>query len=296
MKPPPFEYVAASSVYEALALKARHGAEARFLAGGQSLVPAMNFRLAQPAVLIDINPLTALAGIASRPSGVLWVGALTRHSAVLRSPEIAARAPLAAEAMPHVAHAQIRNRGTLCGNLAHADPASEMPAVMLASDAVMKAVSVRGERDIAVRDFFVSLYTTALADDEMLGGVELPPLPPASGSAFLEVARRRGDFALMGVAARVTLGADGTCIAARLACCNAGATPMPLDATAAALVGSRCEAQALADAGTRVAGEIDPAGNVHASAAFQTHLAVVLMRRAVERAAGRARVAAGLPA
>lgn len=163
MKPAPFEYHAADSLAHALDLKARHGDEARFLAGGQSLIPAMNFRLAQPAILIDINPLSMLDRVQVAVGGARSIGAMTRYRTLERSPDIAVHQPLVAESVPNVAHPQIRNRGTLAGNLAHADPASELPAVMLALQAVMKLQSVRGERQVAARDFFVNLYTTALA-------------------------------------------------------------------------------------------------------------------------------------
>jgi carbon-monoxide dehydrogenase medium subunit len=293
MKPAPFEYLLAESLGEALELKAQHGDEARFLAGGQSLIPAMNFRLAQPAVLIDINPLTLLDRV-DVAAGAVSIGALTRYRTLQRSVDIATHQPLMSETVPNVAHPQIRNRGTLCGNLAHADPASELPAVMLASNAVLKVQSVRGERRVAVRDFFVNLYTTALEPDEMLCGVDLPALPPNSGTAFIEISRRRGDYAMMGVAAVVTLDAAGVCIAARLACCNAGPTPMPLDAAAASLRGTQLDVAAMAAAAELAQTAIDPAGNVHASAAFQTHLAGVLTRRALAKAAERARASAGI--
>jgi carbon-monoxide dehydrogenase medium subunit len=297
MKPAPFEYLLTESPVQALELKAQHGDEARFLAGGQSLIPAMNFRLAQPAVLIDINPLSLLDRVeVAAAGGAVIIGALTRYRTLERSSDIAEHQPLLSETVPNVAHPQIRNRGTLCGNLAHADPASELPAVMLASHAVMRLQSVRGERRVAARDFFVNLYTTALEPDEMLCAVELPALSPNSGTAFIEVSRRRGDYAMMGVAAMVTLDASGVCIAASLACCNAGPTPMPLDAAGTALKGTRLEPAALAAAAAMAPGEVDPGGNVHASAAFQKHLAGVLTRRALLTAANRARARLGVPA
>ena len=262
MKPPRFKYLAADSLAAALAAKAEHGAEARFLAGGQSLIPAMNFRLAQPGVLIDINPLAELDYVSF--DGTLRIGALTR----MRTLE---RTALLAEAVRHVAHPQIRNRGTLGGNLAHADPASELPAVMLALDARLHLKSRNSHRWIDARDFFVGALTTALRDDEMLVEVELPPLPPRTGTAFLEVARRRGDYAMMGVAAVVTLG-EG----ARLALCNAGETPVLVELTQ------------IEDAAAQVQAKIDPSGNVHATKAFQRHLAGVLTRRALQIALERA--------
>ena len=264
MKPPRFEYIAADSLAAALAAKAEYGAEARFLAGGQSLIPAMNFRLAQPGVLIDINGLAELDYV--REDGTLRIGALTR----LRKLEHTA---LLAEAVRHVAHPQIRNRGTLGGNLAHADPASELPAVMLALDARLHLKSRNSHRSIDARDFFVGALTTALRDDEMLVEVELPALAPRTGTAFLEVARRRGDYAMMGVAAVITLGARTN---VRLAFCNAGETPVLV------------ELAQIQDAAAQVQAKIDPPGNVHASKAFQRHLAGVLTRRALQIALARA--------
>jgi CO/xanthine dehydrogenase FAD-binding subunit len=271
MKPPQFKYIAADSLAAALAAKAEHGAEARFLAGGQSLIPAMNFRLAQPGVLIDINGIAELDYV--REDGALRIGALTRTRTLERSPLVAERQPLLSEAVPHVAHPQIRNRGTLGGNLAHADPASELPAVMLALGARLRVQSARGERSIDAKGFFIGALTTALRDDEMLIEVELPSLPLRTGTCFLEVARRRGDYAMMGVAAMVTLGARTD---VRLAFCNAGATPMLV------------ELNQIEDAAAQVQAKIDPPGNVHATKAFQRHLAGVLTRRALQIALTRA--------
>jgi carbon-monoxide dehydrogenase medium subunit len=287
MKPAPFRYVAAQSLAHALEVKREHGDDARFLAGGQSLVPAMNFRLAQPAVLIDLNPLHDLDYV--RGTASLSIGALTRHRTIERDAAIARSAPLLHEAAPHVAHPQIRNRGTLCGNLAHADPASEFPAVMLALGARMRAQSSHGERWIDAKGFFVDVFTTALAPDEMLVEVEVPVFPPHTGAAFLEVTRRRGDYALMGVAVVVTLHDDGRCAEARIALCNAGATPVSADRAARALIGHRIGPAELLAAADGSRGEIDPPGNVHATAAFRRHLAGVLVHRALKSAAERAR-------
>jgi carbon-monoxide dehydrogenase medium subunit len=266
VKPAPFKYFAADSAAAAVALKAEHGEDARFLAGGQSLIPAMNFRLAQPAVLIDLNPAQELSYIREEKSG-LRIGALTRNRTLERDALIAKHCPLIREAIAHVAHPQIRNRGTLAGNLAHADPASEMPAVMLALGARMKARSAKGERWIAARDFFTGIFSTALAPDELLAEIEIPALPPRTGCAFLEVARRRGDYAMMGVAA-VT---DGKKV--RLGYCSAGTTPMLIESDSLDV---------------DVQAGIDPLGSVHASKAYQRHLAGVLTQRALRIAGSRA--------
>ena len=283
MKPAPFRYLLPHSLAEALAMKAEHGEETRFLAGGQSLVPAMNFRLAQPAVLIDLNALAGLDSI-----GEHEIGALARNAAIEHDATIARAQPLVHEAMPEVAHAQIRNRGTLGGNLANADPASEMPAVMLALGARMRLRSLRGERVVAAEEFFVGVYSTALAADEMLVAIELPGRPARTGTAFLEIARRKGDFALAGVAAVVTLDAAGVCTGASWAYCNAGPRPIHCGAAARAIVGTRVTDADIAAAVALSQTAIEPTGNVHASAAFQRHLAAVLTRRALRRACERA--------
>lgn len=280
MKPAPFKYVAARSPTEALSLKALHGDEAAFLAGGQSLIPAMNFRLARPAVLIDINPLVALDGINAQEGGAVRIGALTRHRTVERHSLIARHQPLLHEVLPHIAHLQIRNRGTLGGNLAHADPASELPAVMLALDAKFRAQSSSGERWIEAGAFFKAALTSALRADEMLVEVEVPPLPPRCGTCFVEVARRRGDFALMGVAAVVVISQAGICTQARLAYCGAADTPVRVEA-AGSLLGSSITDAAIRNAAALAARELDPPGNVHAGKDYQRHLAGVLTRRAL---------------
>jgi aerobic carbon-monoxide dehydrogenase medium subunit len=288
MKPAPFKYVAARSAAEALGLKAMHGDEAAFLAGGQSLIPAMNFRLARPAVLIDINPLVALDGIRAHDRGTLRIGALTRHRTVERDPVIARHQPLLHEVLPHIAHLQIRNRGTLGGNLAHADPASELPAVMLALDAKLRAQSIGGERWIEANAFFKAALTSALRADEMLVEIEVPPLPQRCGTCFVEVARRRGDFALVGVAAVIVISEAGICTQARLAYCGAGDTPVRV-AAAGALVGGIITAEAIRSTAAAAAHELDPLGNVHAGKDYQRHLAGVLTRRALVTALERCR-------
>jgi carbon-monoxide dehydrogenase medium subunit len=291
MKPAPFKYIAARSLAQALVAKAEYGEDARFLAGGQSLVPAMNFRLAQPDVLIDINPLGELAGIVERAGeGRVRIGALTRYRALERDPTIARDLPLVAEALPEIAHAAIRNRGTIGGNLANADPASEMPAIVLALGGRLHAKSAVSERWIAAEDFFTGALATALAADEMLTEIELSLTPPGTGTAFLELSRRRGDFALMGVAAVVGLAADGVCTHARLAYCGAGDTPVLARDAAQALIGTRVAAADIAQAAALAQRAVEPHGNVHASKDYQRHLAGVLTRRALTTATERAHV------
>jgi len=289
MKPAPFEYAAPATLAAALDLKAEHGDEAKFLAGGQSLVPAMNFRLVQAALLIDLNGLPELDFVRTDQTGELRIGGMTRQRRLERVPLGAARAPLLHETMPWVAHPQIRNRGTLGGSLAHADPAAELPVVALALQARLRAQSAGGERWIDAADFFVGLFTTALAPDEMLVEIALPPLPAHTGTAFVEFARRRGDYALMGVAAVVTLDDAGLIRQARLVYLNAGEGPLLAARAAGQLAGRPPAAERMAEAARLAAEtEIAPSGNVHASVAYQRHLAAVLTRRALQRAVERA--------
>jgi CO/xanthine dehydrogenase FAD-binding subunit len=288
MKPAPFRYVAARSLEQALALKAEHGDEARFLAGGQSLVPTMNFRLTQPAMLIDINPLDELAGVRNGGDRVR-IGALTRYRSLERDPTTAVKLPLIAEALPVIAHPQIRNRGTIGGNLAHADPASEMPAIVLTLGGRLRAQSVRGERWIEARDFFVGALTTALETDEMLTEIELPVAAAGSGACFLEMSRRRGDFAIIGVACMVRLDPQGQCAEARIGLCNAGDGPVYADQASDSLIGQEIGEREIAEAAALVQGAIDPGGSIHASKDYQRHIAGVLTARALTAANERAR-------
>jgi CO/xanthine dehydrogenase FAD-binding subunit len=288
MKPAPFDYQAPQSLEEALSLKARHGDDAKFLAGGQSLIPAMNFRLVQASLLVDVNGLPGLDFIREAHGGELRLGALTRQRKLERDPLVARHAPLLRETMPYVAHPQIRNRGTLGGSLAHADPAAELPVIAVALGARLRAQSARGDRWIAADDFFKGLFTTDLAPDEMLVEVALPALPPRSGTAFMEFARRRGDYALMGVAAVVTLDHDDACQQARLIYLNAGEGPVSAGQAAGLLKGEKPSAKAIEAAAASAGDEIAPMGNVHASPDYQRHLARVLTNRALKLAFERA--------
>lgn len=289
MKPAPFEYHAPASLEEALALLDEHGSAAKPLAGGQSLVPAMNFRLAQPEILVDLNRIASLAGIRESPGGGLLIGAMTRQRALEREPSVAARAPLLVETLPHVAHAQIRNRGTLGGNLAHADPASELPAVAIALEARCRSVSRRGERWIKAEEFFTGLFATALLPGELLVEIEIPPPPPGAGWAFEEVARRHGDYALAGVAVRVELDAGGRCRGARAVLLGVGEGPTRAAGAERGLEGEVPTEAVVRAAAEAAAAALDPPGDIHASPAYRRHLAGVLVRRALTRAAARAR-------
>ena len=288
MKPAPFEYQAPGSLEAALDLLARHGGEAKLLAGGQSLIPVMNFRLAEPSLLVDINKLADLDFIRRDDEGGLRIGALTRQRRLERDPLVAEVAPLLHETVPWVAHPQIRNRGTIGGSLAHADPAAELPAVAVALGARLRLQRAGGERWVDARDFFAGLFTTALEPDEILTEIAIPPLPSRTGWAFLEVARRHGDYAQIGVAALVTLDDSGCCREARLVYLSAGDRPVEAKQAAALLAGQEISPETIAAAAEKASrDEIDPAGDVHASAEFKRHLARVItgrvLRKAVER-------------
>jgi carbon-monoxide dehydrogenase medium subunit len=287
MKPASFAYAAPGSLDEALALLAQHGDDGKVLAGGQSLLPVLNFRLAQPAVLIDLARVPGLDGIAAT-GDALRTGAMVRQRRLERDATVARLAPLLAEAVPHVAHPQIRNRGTVGGSLAHADPAAELPAVAVALGARMRLQSVRGERWVEADAFFTGLFGTALASDELLTAIDWPLLPGGCGWAFEEVARRHGDYAQVGLAAWVRLDRERCCTAARLVFLSVAGRPFVADAAARALLGHAVTDPAIAAAAAAAATEMDPSGDVHASAAFKRHLAGVVTARALRRATARA--------
>ena len=288
MKPAPFKYIAASSLDHALSLKAEYGDEARFLAGGQSLIPTMNFRLARPDVLIDINGLKDLAGVHQRGGEPVRVGALTRYRDLERDGDFLAACPLFAEALPHIAHPQIRNRGTIGGNLSHADPASELPALAVAMQARMRLKSSAGERRVEASAFFQGALVTDIQSDEMLVEIEFPRPEPATGTCFMEMARRRGDFALAGVAAMVSLDEARRCTKMRLALCGVGETPVDASEAAARLIGQILTDEAVEVVAANVQEMIEPSGNVHATSDYQRHLAGVLTQRALGVACKRA--------
>ena len=288
MKPAPFEYHAPDSIEEALFLLHNSGSDAKLLAGGQSLVPAMNFRVVQPSVLIDLNRMPELGYI--REDGErLRIGAMTRERQLEFDAAIAKWTPLLHEAAPHIAHPQIRNRGTIGGSIVNADPAAELPVLMLASQARLKARNASGERWIDVKDFFVGMFTTALEPDEMLVEIELPFMPPRTGWSFLEVAPRAGDYAMMGVAALVTLDESGKCQNAKLVYLNAGDGPVNATQAAQLLQGEMFKDE-LIDSAAQIASnqEINPFGNIHASVEYQRHLANVLTKKALKIAFQRA--------
>jgi len=287
MKPAPFRYARAGSLAEATALLAAEPGEAKLLAGGQSLVPLLNMRLARPAVLVDLNGVRELRGITPSPDGGLRIGALTRHTELATSAAVRERAPLLAEAARHVGHAAIRNRGTLGGSVAHADPAAELPAALVALDARLRVTGPRGARVIAAALFFRGLLATALETDEILTEVLVPTAEPGWG--FVEIARRPGDFALAGVAAilRVAPGAPSRCEQVRLVGFGVGDRPLRLTGAERLLTGSALEPESAARAGAAAGADCDPPGDVHGSAEYRRHLATVLTERALLQALPR---------
>jgi carbon-monoxide dehydrogenase medium subunit len=287
VKPPVFEYTAVRSIDEAVAELAQHGDEAKLLAGGQSLVPLLNMRLTAPERLIDLNRVAALAYVRVEAGG-LAVGAMTRQRAVERSALAARHAPLLADALPWVGHFQIRNRGTIGGSLSHADPAAELPAVALCLDARFSALGPAGGRTIAAEDFFLTQLTTALAPTELLTEVWFPATPPGSGSARIELARRHGDYALVGIAAVVTLAGDRIG-EARLALTGVGDRPVRAREAEARLAGEALTPEVLADAAESLRRAIEPGSDIHATAAYRRHVAGVLAGRAIRLAVARAR-------
>ncbi len=289
MKPAPFAYVAPQSLAEALAAMEEYGFDAKLLAGGQSLVPVMNFRLAQPAVLVDLNGVAELDFMRREADGRFQFGAMVRQRQLERDPLIAEHLPLLHEVMPHIAHPQIRNRGTFGGSIAHADPAGELPVIAVALNGRFRLQSTHSDRWVDASDYFTGLFETACGDEEILTEIELPPLPPRAGTAFMEVARRHGDYALSGVAAVVTVDDDGRCASARLVYLNAGETPVVADEAAAMLVGEVVSDELLAATAVHASqNEIQPTSDIHATAEFKCHLAKVLTIRALRQAFERA--------
>ncbi len=285
MKPPPFAYECPRDVAEAVALLAAHGGDARPLAGGQSLVPLLNFRLARPAVLVDLNRIEAL-GFITASGGTLRIGAMARQAAVEAERHVARGWPLLTEAIGHVAHPQIRNRGTIGGSLAHNDPAAELPAAMLALDAEMTAQGPAGERTIPAQNFFAGTMETALAPDELLTEVRVPALPEGTGWGFQEAARRQGDFALVAVAALLRPSGDGG-IDARVVVTGTGDGPARIPQAEAILAERGRDADACAAAADAAAEACDAADDPHAPAWYRRKLVAALTRRACREALAR---------
>lgn len=286
MKPPPFAYRAPESIAEAVDALAEAGGEGKVLAGGQSLIPLLNMRLAAPAVLVDINRIGELDRLESGADGVT-VGALARHTTVLRSASTATAQPLIGQALQHVAHPVVRNRGTVVGSLAHADPAAELPAVLALLGGTITAASAGGTRTISGADFFVGPLESALQPGELAISAFFPALPPGAGTAFAEVSRRHGDYALVGAAALVQLDDDLRISLAKVGYLSVAATPVVLDLSEP--LGHRPPHSAdWAAAAAEARERLEPEADIHASSEYRRHLAGVLTERVLRAAAAQA--------
>jgi carbon-monoxide dehydrogenase medium subunit len=287
MKPPRFAYHDPATREEALALLATYEDEAKLLAGGQSLVPLLNMRLAQPAHLIDINSLSDMTYIREEDS-YLAIGALTRQRDIERSPLVRRCCPMLSKAIVYVGHAPIRSRGTIGGSLAHADPAAELPVVLQALEGRVRAESRAGSRDIFAEEFFTDSLQTSLMSKELLVEVRFPVAPPRTGIAFSEVSRRHGDFALVGVAAQLTLDETGTISAAHLALMGVAETPVRMREAEALLLGQLPGEELFHTAAEKACADLDPPTDLHASSEYRRSVAGVLVRRALHTAAEQA--------
>lgn len=283
MKPPKFAYHAPESLEAAVELLARYGGEARLLAGGQSLVPMLNFRLLAPAALIDLGRVAGLAGVREADDRVV-IGAMTRQRAAERAPAVADRLPLLREALGWVGHLPTRSRGTVGGSIAHADPSAELPMTLLALDGEVVATGPQGRRTIAADALFDSFFTTRLAADEILTEIRIPHMATGAGHAIEEFARRKGDFAIVGIAA--ILERDGSrCTKARVTAGGIGGAPVRLRGAEQVLQSEGLNEAAIGAAAKRAAEEVDPLSDPNASAEYRRHLVEVLVRRALTRAA-----------
>lgn len=290
MKPAAFEYVVAESIEMAVAALAQAGGEAKIIAGGQSLVPMLNFRLLRPAILVDINRIPDLAYV-REDGGVVRIGALTRHHQLETAPVIAQHFPVLREAMTHVAHLAIRNRGTIGGSLSHADPAAELPMMAMLLDARLRIVSPTRERTIAASGFFHDALSVDLAEDELVREIVVPKLPSRTGWGFAEISRRSGDFALAAVAVTLTL-ADGAIAQARIAMTGVAPTPRRVPDAEALLAGKRLDGALTGEIVDLVRAASEPQTDLHASSGYRRHLVGVLAGRALAAAWQRARDAA----
>jgi CO/xanthine dehydrogenase FAD-binding subunit len=286
VKPPLFDYHDPSAIEGALDLLSEHGEDAKVLAGGQSLVPLLNFRLASPDHLIDLGRIPTLTYI-RRSDGALRIGTMTRQSTLEHSPLVAEHWPLLTGALEFVAHAQIRNRGTVGGSVAHADPAAELPVAFTVLDARFHLRSRSGTRSVGAQEFFLTHLTTAIEPEELLVEIEVPAVPPNTGWAFAEYARRHGDFALGGAAALITL-EGGVCRRARLGLLAAADTPLRVEAAERVLEGAQISEETTAEAARAAVAEINPTGDIHGSSEYRKQLIEGMVRRAIKEATERA--------
>jgi aerobic carbon-monoxide dehydrogenase medium subunit len=286
MKPAPFDYAAPTDVDEALALLSRHGGDARALAGGQSLVPLLNFRLARPGLIVDLNRIESLAYYRAADDGLV-VGALCRQRDVELDAGIAGRCAAIADALPRIGHVAIRNRGTVVGSLAHADPAAEWPALALLLDATLRVAGPDGEREVPAKDFFTGVFATALDPGELIIEATFPWGERRAGSAFVEVAKRHGDFALVAAGATLVVAPDGTIEEARIALAGVGETAVRAGSAEAALKDRKAGDAVFAEAAATAAEGLHPADDIHAPAAYRRRAAQALVKRALALALTR---------
>ena len=284
MKPPKFDYFAPDSIESALALFIEHRDDARYLSGGQSLVPMMNFRVAAPSALIDLNGIAALRGIQIDKKGRLHIGSMTRARQIELDATIAHANPLLHAVAPHIAHIQIRNRGTIGGSLAHADPAAELPGIVLVCDAEIKLVGPDGVRSVAVGDFFKSVFSTALQDGDMIVEIVFPVWPSARRWAFQEISRREGDFAMIGIAAWFDLDDADKISATGLVAIGAGDTPLRLPSVETVLIGQAPSEQVFTEAAHAALNDLQPGSDIHASAEYRREVGSVLVKRTLKAA------------
>jgi carbon-monoxide dehydrogenase medium subunit len=284
MKPAPFTYHVPRSLPEALDLLAEHGDDAKVLAGGQSLMPMLNFRLAQIEHLVDINRIGAEHATPRVDGATITIPALARQRQIERDTEIVAALPLLGAALHQVAHPQIRNRGTICGSLAHADPAAELPTVLSVVDATFTLASARGVRTVDVAEFFQFYFTTALEPDELLLQVDIRKPAPGTVTVFREFATRRGDFALGAIAATCRFDASGTVVDTRIAAAGVSATPLRLAAVEQLVTGTDLNPEVLAAAADATSASVEPTGDIHASADYRRRLTATLLRRTLAAA------------
>lgn len=289
MKPAPFDYFAPTELSEVLALLAQHGDAAKVLAGGQSLMPMLNMRLATPQVIIDINRLAALDHLTPQADGGLAIGALTRQRFLERAALVRDQYPVLAAALPLIGHFQIRNRGTIGGSLVHADPAAELPAVCVALQAEFVVQKATGQRVLAADDFFLTYLTTAIEPDELLTEIRLPAWPTHWGWDVQEVCRRAGDFALAGAVALLHVDANDVCQTARLTLFGVAEAPLRMHQVEAALHNRRIDDDALREVEQMVAAQLEPESDLHASAAYRKEVGGVVARRTLAQALERAR-------
>ena len=284
MKPAKFEYFAPSSLAEALELLGEHGDDAKVLAGGQSLMPMLNMRLAQPKVIIDINRIPGLDYISPTPEDGLAIGALTRQRTVEKSDVIRERIPVLAAAIPSIGHFQIRNRGTVGGSISHADPAAELPAICLALGGELVLSSASNQRVLKAEDFFLAPLTTAIRPEELLTEIRLPARTEEWRWGFEEVCRRQGDFAMVGAVSLLEMDGGGVCKSACITMFGVGGTPLRISRAEEALLGNPISDSALRDVSQIVSEELDPDSDIHASAAYRKEVGGVIARRTVEAA------------